>query len=397
MKKIFIVSFSPLHRDPRVKRQVRALRADYHITCAGYTDINEEGVACWQLKLPKTTLFRKLRAGVLLIGRLYTKYYWQRREVVSLLAAWSAHGKAGYDLVIANDIESLPVALLVAEGCPVLLDAHEYSPGQSSRWSWRLLTSSYVDWLCRTYLGQAKAMTTVGPGLAQAYAENYGIKASVVYNAPDYHDISPVPAAVGHTIRLVHHGGAHQQRGLEEIIDLLGYLDDKYTLDLYLVAPHRDSEKYLGELRNYARKFGERITFREPVDMDDLPRVLNRYDIGIVLIQPTNFNYAHCLPNKFFEYVQARTMIATGPTPDMKMLVEKYGLGIVSNDFTAKSLAGRIAACSLDDINRVKQQVDAAAEVLNNRSGAMALLGKVSELLRVPKNKGKALYPGKML
>ena len=96
--------------------------------------------------------------------------------------AWQGRGKPAFDLVIANDIETLPAALEIAAGSPVLLDAHEYSPRQSADLIWRILTAPYIDWLCRSYINKAALLATVNNSLAEEYELEYGKKAIIIYN-----------------------------------------------------------------------------------------------------------------------------------------------------------------------------------------------------------------------
>ena len=161
MKSICIISFSPLHRDPRVKRQVQTLKGKYKITCAGFTDIDESNVEFWPVKLLTRNKYKKLKAAIFLITRQFSKYYRQRREVESLYNIWQKNHCQKFDLVIANDIEALIVALDIAGECPVFLDAHEYSPRQSNNFVWRLFRAPFVDWQCRTYLNRAASVSSL--------------------------------------------------------------------------------------------------------------------------------------------------------------------------------------------------------------------------------------------
>jgi len=381
MKHILIISFSPLHRDPRVRRQIQTLKGKYKITCAGYTNIENSDNGFWPINLSPANKLQKLRAAIFLLTRQYKKYYRQRREIKSLYNVWRNKSCPKFDLVIANDIEALIVALDIAGGCSVFLDAHEYSPRQSNKIIWRLLRAPFVDWQCRTYLKKAELLSTVNNSLSQEYKREYGKESIIIYSAPMYRQLEPGSTDI-RRIRLVHHGGAARQRGLEEIINLLNYLDERYTLDLYLVALDQYSRQYIEELMDLSKKFGNRVTFRDPVPTDQLPEVLNQYDIGVALIQPQNFNYAHCLPNKFFEFVQARLVLASGPTPDMKELIEKLDLGIVSNDFSARSLAEKISCLSKDDVYRYKQNVHKNAYTLSFQESGKLLLESVQDLMQ---------------
>nr|BFF10655.1 hypothetical protein GCM10025699_19580 [Microbacterium flavescens] len=51
-----------------------------------------------------------------------------------------------------------------------------------------------------------------------------------------------------------------------------------------------------------------------------------------------NFNNRWALPNKIFDYVQARLGVVVGPSPEMADYVTRYGVGTVTDDFTAESL-----------------------------------------------------------
>lgn len=379
MKNILIISFSPLHRDPRVRRQVKTLMGNYNITCAGFTDIDEKNVEFWPIKISPTNVYKRFRAMIFLITRQYRRYYWQRKEISPLYNDWQSRGCQKFDLIIANDIETLAVALEIARGSPVFFDAHEYSPRQSNSFLWRRFRAPFVDWQCRSCLKQVTLFSTVNESLSREYMREYGKDSIIIYSAPMYRELEPGLTG-DKKIRLVHHGVAASQRGLEEIINILNYLDDRYTLDLYLVTNSQASERYLAELKSQALKFGGRVGFREPVPTDQLPEALNQYDIGVALIQPRNFNYANCLPNKFFEFIQARLVLATGPTPDMKELIEKFDLGIVSDDFSAKSMAGKISSLSVDDINRIKHKVHSNADVLSFQDSGKLLLNSVQEL-----------------
>ena len=70
-----------------------------------------------------------------------------------------------------------------------------------------------------------------------------------------------------------------------------------------------------------------RIRILPPVKSDDVVYTINQYDIGVFLIPPVNFNYANTLPNKLFDFIQARLGIAIGPTPEMASIVDRYGNG----------------------------------------------------------------------
>jgi hypothetical protein len=99
--------------------------------------------------------------------------------------------------------------------------------------------------------------------------------------------------------------------------------------------------------------------------MRELSAFLNRFDLGVYILRPTNFNNRHALPNKFFEFVQARLGVAIGPSPEMAALVKRYDLGLVADDFEPASLAGLLAALTPEEIARHKRNAHEASRALS--------------------------------
>jgi len=259
----------------------------------------------------------------------------------------------------------------------VLMDAHEYSPLEfEDRWLWRLLLGRLHHDLCRRYLPNAAAMVTVCQGIADEYARHYGVAPEVVQNAPVLQDLHPSTAEPGR-IRMVHHGAAIRSRHLEMMIDVMRHLDDRFTLDFMLME---NDVTYLNELRTRAAN-DPRIRFVTPVPMSDICRTLNQYDIGVFLLPPVNFNYRHALPNKFFEFIQARLAVAIGPSPEMARLVNAYGFGVVAESFEPADLAALLAKLSQADLVRYKLAADAAAGSLNYEASGRTLLALLEPLL----------------
>lgn len=376
-QKILVVSFSPLHRDPRVKRQIRALCGDYRVTAAGYTDPQIERVGFWKLEKVRQSLFERILRLIRLKLRLFSVVYAKETPVGSFKKKWEQEGKPGFDLIIANDFDTLPMSLEIAGKTPVFFDAHEYFPAQRNHWWWRFKNEAYRRWLAKKYLPQAAGMSTVSENIAGAYRKKFGVDPILVLNAPDYKRLEPGQVSL-YGIKLVHHGGAIRERGLEELIHLMNYLDERFTLDFYLVP---SSEGYLEELKALAAACKGRIDFKDPVPVDQLMDTLNQYDVGVYLIPPSNFNNANCLPNKFFEFVQARLAVAVGPTPDMARLTKAYGFGVVAEDFSAKALAEEIKTLSATDVMEMKRKADKAARELNYSHSEDIFLSEIDRIL----------------
>jgi hypothetical protein len=133
------------------------------------------------------------------------------------------------------------------------------------------------------------------------------------------------------------------------------------TLDFYLVpGPAGELEK----LHDLAR--GEqRIRFRDPVAYQSLVATLNQYDVGLSIFPPTTFNLAWCLPNKFFDFIQARLGVIVGPSPEMSRIVVEEGIGEVLPDFEAESLARALDGLTPERVTAWKSAAESRADAFS--------------------------------
>jgi hypothetical protein len=355
-------------------RQVRLLEGRAHLTVAGYGAA--PAADCEFIEIvrgPATGIQRGIWAAKLLV-RAFESYVWKRPEVQDGLRVLAGRR---FDLVIANDVAALPLALKVAGGAPVLADAHEYSPKEfDDRLLWRLLFGPYQHYLCRTYLPRASAVTTVCEGISNAYRDNYGVLPEVVLNASAFQDIRPSPAVPGR-VRMIHHGAALRARHLELMIDLMALLDDRFTLDLMLVE---SDARYMSELRERAAA-DDRVRFVEPVRMEDISTHINAYDVGLYLLPPSNFNHEYALPNKLFEFIQARLAIAIGPSLEMARIVRAYSLGVVAEGFDTRDMAKALSAMTEPELQSFKRATDVAATKLSFEESGRVLLARIDSLI----------------
>jgi len=373
---IAILSFTDLARDQRVNRQIRFLAERHRVTAIGGASPNVPGVDFVPASiLPRSVVGRAVTVAQMLLKLEDSRPMVDRfgREVLARLEALDA------DLFVANDLEPLPLALSVAKGRPVVLDAHEYYPRRyEDRLSWRYLRNPYNAWLCQRLFPRTDAVMTVCQGLAEQYDCDTGIRPLVITNAPEHADLCPVYRKNGEPIRMVYHGLASTSRRIEETMALMAYLDGRFSLDMYLVP---GDEAYISRLRRLAEK-DTRITVCEPMPADEIISRTHGYDIGVFLLPPTSFSYLHALPNKFFEFVQARLAVAVGPSPEMASLVHQFDLGVVASDYSAQRLASALVRLDHDAINAYKAHADAAARTLSAEANKTALLELVEQVFQ---------------
>lgn len=398
MSKIVIFSRSDLSRDPRVFRQIEALSKDHEVIPVGYcvplethpgsidlknyfpilkgkTNLEKLKNLFCENKFPVAvrvvlnTLLNKSPFGYrvkVLVRRLFSE-----RKMIKLLQSIEC------DLIIGNDLSGLSVTALAKENRKLLYDAHEYSPGQMGVSRSGVRKNAYAAAVLKEYLPKCDAMLTVCDGIADEYVKNFHItRPDVILNAPYY--VSQVPQCKkNEKICLVHHGVAAPLRSLEVLIDMMGLLDERFSLGFYLI---KSDYRYYQKLVSCAER-NKRIRFFDPVPCPEIPSMLNHYDIGLAFFPPVTINLKHVLPNKFFEFVQGRIGVAIGPSPEMAAYVRKYDLGVVADDFSAEALARALSSLTKDDIQRFKSNAHKHAYELSAEPQMEKLRGIVESLI----------------
>ncbi len=371
MKKgtLLILSFTSISRDARVLKQVRLFSKRYRVITCSYGPA-PEGVA-EHIQIPEAESISYM-SGRLITLKMYSRVYWGVPAI-----RWAAKHLRGrrFDAILANDFESVPLALSLKPRCGVHADLHEYSPRQheyDAAWARRI--TPYRNWVVRKHVSRADSWTTVCQGLADEYQKNFGFSSTLVTNATPAWDLQPRP--VHNPVRLVHHGNANAARGIDWMIEAFMATTAEATFDLYLQDPHL---RQIPRLRELAGS-DDRVRVHEAVPYHQLLPLLNEFDVGLSTILPNTFNLKHALPNKIFDYVQARLGIITGPSPEMARLVKDYDLGVVLPDFDRASLAAAIDSLDAERILWWKNNADGAAEELSAEKQEVGWTEPIEEL-----------------
>lgn len=264
-----------------------------------------------------------------------------------------------FDLIIVEDLFLLPLAFDIKKRAKILFDAREYYPRQNEGNLWfNLIEKPRRVQLCEKFLSKCDSIITVSNGLKREYEKEFDIKSNVIRSTPPYIDLTPCQVEKS-KIRMIYHGAANRNRKIENLIEVFKRLDNRYEMDLILVG----NQRYQEELKRVAKGL-PKVRFKEPVPFSQIIPTIKDYDIGFFYYEPINFNIRNCLPNKFFEYIQARLMIAIGPSPDMADLVHKYNCGVVAESFSIEAMAEALNALDFEDINEAKKNSDVAARDL---------------------------------
>ncbi|PZX57778.1 glycosyltransferase involved in cell wall biosynthesis [Algoriphagus ratkowskyi] len=349
-----------MHSDPRVLRQISFFKKiDFELVLSGLA--YEGAHVFYPLIKVKSPFSRAMKLGVMVAGlyKLRVKDSLQHSSFKEL-----ANQSSSFDLIVANDAETWPLAIALKETHPnvkVIFDAHEqYAKEFSDVFVWKWFHKGFLEYVCANYIPQADKFLTVCDGIAQDYQKEYGVKAELILNTPEYEsNLSPSP--IGDTIQIVHHGIAIRSRKIEKMILMMDQLDQRFELKLILMPT---DQKYFEELKILAS--GRNVEFLTPVPTTQISAFINSFDIGLFILEPVNFNYANALPNKLFEFIQARLAIAIGPSPEMEKIVRAENNGIVTKSFDEKEMAAMLNALSNSEIERMKENSNRTALKYSN-------------------------------
>ena len=391
MKKILIISFSTLHNDPRVLRQIQALKNDYQILTIGDTPANDENIIHYNTNEPKPfkkrTILQKIVRRLKLYSYINKNYHGFYPKILAFKNSFMyifTHNIIQPDLIIANESSGLYLASNLNRknnwNAKIYFDAHEYTPKADNSLKWRLFREPIIIKELLFCKQDISIMSTVSDGIAKEYEKLFNFQngfIKIITNAPEYNKELKPKEIKNNKIKIIHHGSASKTRRFDLMFKMMDFLNPEiYELTLMLVPTQ---QKYYNYLLKLSKKY-KNIKFIDPVPFSEIVSTLNSYDIGIFLLLPEIFNFKYALPNKLFEYIQARLAIAIGPSIEMVKIVKKYNLGIYSKDFTPKSLAESVKQLTPENIMEYKINSDIYAKELSAENNINIIRNIISEL-----------------
>lgn len=371
MKNILIISFSNISKDPRVLRQIEYFSEKYTTTVIGFSNPKLKNITFVEINQEKKNFYWFLKLILLLFG-FYELYYLLKKEVIQIKKKQYLINKP--DVIIANDYDTLKIALTFKNSDNILVfDSHEYSPEENTdSLKWKLLMKNYIDSNIKKYAKQAEIMVTVSYRIIEKYKSAYNLNPILLTNAPFYFS-NNIKQCSKDKIQIIHHGLALESRKIENMIFMMDYLDDRFILDLMLVPNKLEYYNYLQKLCENRKN----VNIIKPVNFQEIIRFSTQYDVGLFLLEPTNFNYEYALPNKFFEYIASNLAIAIGPSKEMLRILNKYDLGIASESFEPEDLAKKIAELDENKINHFKANSKKAFKELSGTNGFITLENEI--------------------
>ncbi len=242
------------------------------------------------------------------------------------------------DVIHANDITMIHVGATAAgrmraDGHQVawVYDAHEYVAGVD--WPYPRMMSAYPA-LEREYIGQADAVVTVSPEIAEVIREENHLERTplVVRNTPVRASIGSSSASVRDAAGLapdvplmVYSGYIHHERGISTAVRALPQLPGVH---LAIVSGQRNAE--LRSILSLADDLGvrDRLHVVPYVAQHEVVDNLSSADLGVICSKKT-INYELSLPTKLAEYLHAGLPVVVSDVRTLSAFVRDNGVGEV--------------------------------------------------------------------
>ena len=264
--------------------------------------------------------------------RSLTKDEWSEilniRSIMQVnLAIFQAAREYAPELAHCNDLDTLLIGFMLKKtiGSILVYDAHEIYPEQFADNMRSEIWHSFYTAFERQLIRWVDAKLTVCDSLGEYFAK--------VYNSPGFVTIRNLPSvgqlASEHVLerrrerpKILYHGAYAAHRGLEQVMAAARRLEGADFV-------FRGIGSYGENLKRVAAELGvgDRVSFVDPVGVDQLVPSASECDIGLNPFIPVCKNTEYALPNKFFEYLMAGLACASSDLVEIRRHTERYRVG----------------------------------------------------------------------
>jgi glycosyltransferase involved in cell wall biosynthesis len=244
-------------------------------------------------------------------------------------------------VVHCHDTTVLPIGVIIKIifNSKLIYDAHELESNRNGQ-SRVLSKCVYIlEWL---FWGNIDHFITVSQTIIDWYTKEFGNKSNiVVLNSPEIVNKNSSQFDSNYLRDLF------MIKDSERIFIYLGIIGYGRGIEMYLdVFANRVKAAHVvfigyGEFVDKVKKYASiynNIHYHEPVDHNQVVHISKSADFGLCFIENVSLSDYYCLPNKLFEYTFAGLKILGSNFPEIKKVIDEYGLGY-SVEPSAESIA----------------------------------------------------------
>lgn len=232
-------------------------------------------------------------------------------------------------IIHCHDTLVLPVGVMIKlfSGAKLIYDAHELESDRNGLTPFLGKATLFVEKKLWRFVD---ALIVVSPSIKQWYTSNVGPKnITVILNSPEFmadqvesgscylHRKFNIPMSEKIFIYI---GIVGLGRGVELILESFARAD---------VSSHVVFLGY-GDLVDEVKKYSVKcsnIHYHPAVPHKEVVSIAQSASVGLCLVENVSLSDYYCLPNKLFEYAFAQIPVLASDFPDIREMVDKYGLG----------------------------------------------------------------------
>ncbi len=245
------------------------------------------------------------------------------------------------DILLSNDLDTLLPNYLISKifNKKLVYDSHELFTEVPE-----LIDRPKVQkvWLAieKLIMPKIKNCYTVSDSIANYYKNIYSSEFNVVRNVP-YQNNNEQKGCFSFEIEnkkvILYQGSVNIGRGIDLMIDAMQYVENA----IFVIIGEGDVLEEMKQKVNEL-KLDNRVKFLGKISPKQLQQLTPLADLGISLEEDRGLNYRFALPNKLFDYIQAKIPVIVSDLPEMKKVIEKYDIGTILYNRSSENLTQQI-------------------------------------------------------
>ncbi len=248
------------------------------------------------------------------------------------------------DLLFSNDLDTLLPNYIIhkIKRIPIIFDSHEYFTETPELVNRKFIQKIWKK-IERSILPKLDDIITVNKSIAKLFENEYDIEVKVVRNIPQNINIKSLKSRKEldlpeyKKILILQGSGINIQRGAEELIEAMKYVNDA----ILLIIGGGDIFDKL-EILSQDSVLKEKIMIKQKMLYEQLFHYTANADIGVTIDKDTNINYRYSLPNKLFDYIHAGIPVLASKLPEIQKIVEKYDIGEFIPDHNPRHIGDKL-------------------------------------------------------
>jgi len=246
-----------------------------------------------------------------------------------------------FNVVLSNDLDTLLASYIAArlKRKQLVYDSHEYFTEVPELVGRKFQQNIWLS-VEKILLPRIKYAYTVSDSIAIEYHQKYGAPFIVIRNLPVLKD---APNTVKSNA-IIYQGALNVGRGIELMIQTMVLLPE---MELWIVGGGDIETELKQQVQDL--QLENQVKFLGRIPFSDLHDITLKARIGLSLEENRGKNYYYALPNKLFDYIQARIPVIVSDLPEMRKIIEDNGVGAVLKDRNPEVLAALILQVLSDD------------------------------------------------